>query len=309
MENFKEWLEVDEKLQQEGWKDWVASGLMGLTGLGIPAYQAYKYLEPDRPSVAVSSKYLEPEVRNTAGSPLRYFGVLSTFRIRSEQEGAKIDAARNWAKNHFNVSDADIHVVKAEDYIKSVWGDKWEEVKKQAQGHASEIPGMPDINKLDEPVVLVKYKDPIEKKTLGTCIKFGTGNQMVAVCSVTPEDWGQTSTSREELTHSMQKDVQGQLRGNAAQQHQYAAKTEEFVAKLAELKRLYYQQTGQVSQDAKTLFDWSIRNFKLIDDGVAPIIYLYVSADEEERQRIVGFANSVLKGLVRTSGSQSSGIA
>jgi len=310
--NFKEWL-IEQEIQ-EGWKDWLAGGLVGATALGTAAglplgHKAYRHLDPKRPGMMKTLSQWDKDVkspRRLASRQFWEFGPWKTYKIRTKGEAAKIEAAKDWAKDHFHVSDEDIHVVKASDYLKGMWGDDWEEVLQQAKTHPGrKAPWIPDVERLDDPIVLVRSDDPTEKGTHGTCRIFGTGKDAISVCSVIPGHWGHTPSSREELTHAMQGDVQGRIgrkyeKEGLADLLNYTAQTEEFSAKLAELKRQYYQHTGKIAQDAKELFNWGVRNYDDLPSNVKTVIIFYSNASGREEEKIIDFANSILGGLVKT---------
>jgi len=107
------------------------------------------------------------------------------------------------------------------------------------------------------------------------------------------------------LTHSTQDQTQGQIAGV----DKYAAKTEEFGAKLAELKRAYYKNTGEISNDGEDLFNWAIKNYKKLPRSILPLIFFYAGADEEKEAKIIQAASRMLPGLVQQGDTFTKNIA
>jgi hypothetical protein len=295
---FRQWLEAQEL--EEGWKKWLGGAALAASTLGgIQAVDNHYSPSPSPSAVASqwdTSIVPRSSARRIAGD-LRQLGPIDAMKIQMSGGASehKLAAAKEYARNQFGVSDKDIHVVKVSDYLKKIWGNQWETALAQAKQHKTNMPGMPDLNRLDDPIVLVKKSQRKEQGAWGTCRQWGAGATKIAICTVDPTEWGNNETSREELTHSTQDNVQGQIAG----MDDYAAKTHEFGAKLAELKRSYYTDTGKIAKDGYKIFDWAIKNYEKLPKNVQPIIVLYVRADEEQKEKIIRAADEMLPGLVQ----------
>ena len=301
---FKEWLKTQEQLDED-WKNWAKRGVVAAT-LAAPIFGGVqKYVDsPTGQAIQQRSDIPVKNLRQTSGSPSQYLGFSGAWKLK--QSGSdlqtRIDLGKQYAKQHFKVSDDNIFVMKASDYIKKVWGNQYDKVVAKAKiyGH-QDLPGMPDVNNLDEPIVVVRGSDPESADAGGTCRKIGSGLSQVVVCQINPDRWGDNPTSREELTHSMQRGTQGDLPTSktslATKTDEYASNTAEFGAKLAELKRFYFQQTGQEAKDAEDLLNWGVKNYSEIPESVRSLV-VYYSGTGEHSQKIIDYANKLLPGLV-----------
>jgi len=305
---FKVWLETQEL--EESWKKWLGGAALAAAAAGGLGQAAVNSFNPAQPSIAASqwddSITPKSSARSMAGSLTR-LGPINAMKIRMSGGGSehKLAAAKDYARSQFGVSDKDIHVVKASDYLKKIWGSQWKTVLDKAKQHKTNMPGMPNLNKLDDPVVLVKVSLLSQHGMNGTCRYWGTGVESVQICTVDPTRWGNSDTAREELTHSTQDRTQGQIAGI----DKYAAHTEEFGAKLAELKRVYYKNTGEISNDGEDLFNWAIKNFKKLPKSTHPLIFFYAGADEEKEAKIIQAASRMLPGLVQQGDTSTKNIA
>lgn len=304
--DFKAFVELDEgKLAQ-----WLGPAAIG-AGAMLGGYNMMPQDKPDAIPDHMAKKY--PSV----ASSTRIGRDASELGDHESQDVYKL--AIQLAKKQYGVADADIKVMKPIEYIKAQWGDRWEEIYEKAM--RKKLPSqyfnyMPDLGKLNNPVVVVKAK---ESGALGTCQYYGS----VQICTIDPSRWaaGNTETSREELTHSMQRggssyqlfpveeliskikkypDIVQKLKTNG----EYMLNMHEITAKTAELKRWYFKQTGEVPPNAKEAFRYLRTHKKESPPNILQLWMLDTILDMiggDYPDRLYNYVDSVMDGLVQKS--------
>lgn len=174
----------------------------------------------------------------------------------------------NWTYRT-NVKPSDIHWIKPSEMISPIYGNKWNDVvsgAKKAQQEPtnygteespfmmSPLPssGPMDTNKLETPVPVI-FADPTlfgqDKNTQGFCKNLG-GKEFCVV-----RDQQSLGIIRHELSHTTQdKLYDTSLVNDQGEQIAYLSNEAELGVRIAEMKRTYYQLTGQIA-NRKTAAD------------------------------------------------------
>ena len=187
----------------------------------------------------------------------------------------------DFAKQKYpGLKDSEIEVTSAAAYLQKFYGGDWDKAlamaTKAQQNYKApvdpddpfpmnELPGRIDVNKFNDPVVVIKRQDPeMDKKSnIGTCrTEHLPSGGKIHLCFVRPDHYGNDldpsyEAGGHEISHTTQLDNPNQIdavtaldpEGNktVGEFLQYWAKPEEFAVHLGQLKRWYYKQTGIVA--------------------------------------------------------------
>jgi len=250
---FKYWLE-EQELEESWWKKALLYGALPLAA-GTAATPFTTKLFPQQPPAKV--------VQQDAKSQF-------IERIKSVY---KVD-----------VRPEQVEFVRPSDVIAPMYGGKWADVRAKAKAAQEapqkvgdtdvEIPAMNTaavsrVSHLDNPIPVI-YADP----TL-----FGQGPEVNGFCNhaiqgkfCVVKDRSLLHTLRHELTHSTQDTtVRGSLApGRTDMFGKYFMDEEEIGVRLGEMKRNYYQATGQIATSEKESFMGMIKHLYANPDKYSP---------------------------------------
>lgn len=249
MDNFKIWLEKEEfvdfflcDLDEANFSRWAGIPLAAASILGMAGHDTGNANLSNSPKTAFH-KFQDNRMVKIANAIQERFGV--------------------------QVNPNQIQMVKPADVIQPMYGDKWQQVQdkaKEAQGPTKvldiDIPamnsvGVTDINKMNQPVPVI-YADPTQfgqgENINGFCTSLFIDGKNQKICVI--KNTSLKHTLRHELSHATQGDDFGVTSslGGDGQFGDYFMNEKELGVRLGELKRNYFQLTGEIvdSSDHKS---------------------------------------------------------
>lgn len=257
MSRFKNWLlEAHPEIFEEGIADWMRANRKWIA-----------------PAVVAAGSYF-PHSKEQQSSHLNqpYVGTQAAASFE--------DGLINYIQNRYGVAinKNQIQMMRPKDLIAPMYGNQWNNVYQRAQnaryvdldGLDEKLPAAPngaamDLAKLND-VIPVIHANPRmfgqEDGTQGFCATGVINGKTQKFCVI--ENPKAIEIIRHELSHSTQDNLLGRTLGNAKATdrfNKYLMREEELGVRLAEMKRNYYQLTGNIATSEKQSFMGMISHF------------------------------------------------